>query len=319
MIRSQWSRSSRKGVFLMGLLLFLSAPAARANPGPPPFILTHVQPLQGVTDPCESPITDCTQIVRNCPYVDFLLFQFFVYGDHEGWDLHSLTASLEWPETWIIESWHPCQAGTMEFNLSPDESACELQMSWPDCVVMPGSPFLVFSLLFYVGGPGEIRFREDTQWISWFCPQGMEEPMVGIGAIAGTDCDYTNYMCGDDESCVAELDVPEVRLTAPVGGRAESDVWFSAGHYCSFWLDTVAWWLSGTVHASGQPGRYVLHLVADAGHTPGIYQTWAQVESSWSARCLPVTFEVEGTSSVGDLPVREQVGSWGRIKSSYRD
>ncbi len=322
MINSGWSRSACAGGLLIGLLSLFPRPLARANPiPPPPVILTHVQEYGA--DPCESPVTTCSEIVRNMPDAGEFLFQSFVHCDCGYAELRSVTATVEIPENWWIYDVSACQGGTLAWNWLPDGSAIVVQVDWPDCVVIPYRLLHAFTLDVWVDGPGEIRFREDTAELRWGCPISYPEPVFAVGAVAGADCAYTNYMCGEEEHCVARFDEPWwwIWLVAPLGGSDQSEVPFTSDRSgCAYWLDTHAAWLSGSVRAAEQPGGYVLDLVADATGLPeGIYRTLVQVGDAMSARCLQVALQVQGTSSVGDLPVREERSTWGHIKSAYRD
>jgi len=314
---SKWPRFIRAASVALHVLTLAAATPALANMGAPAVILTH----WSYGDFCESTITDCHQIVRNAPYCGEFLLQFFVHSpDRAGWDMRELNAALRWPDSWYVYGYSACAGGTMEWSWGGD--AWLLRVNWPECCRMTSAPLLAFSMWIGVSQPGELEFREDSQEVTWGCPEFYWESVFAAGATAGTDCAYTNYSCGDEEHCIPRFDQPEIRLTAPAGGSGNGTALFSSDRGgCSYWFHPrEAWWLSGTVSAADPPGRYKLELTGDARSLPeGIYQTWARVYDQMSARYLLVTFEVQGTSAAPETPVRQELRTWGGIKSDWHD
>jgi hypothetical protein len=304
--------------------LFWAMPPAGANTGPPSAILIHVQEYNFYS-PCEPQVTDCHQIVRNTAATGQLAFQIFLDPQyHEDTVLNHLTVALTWPDTWYPFAWFVCGGGIS--NWSWDGVGWVLDVSWPNCP-RPGDLFLVGTLLMDVAGPGRLDFEHsdldggNAGTIAYWCPPvWWDYWTIGACAVAGTDCEYTQTECGGRERCIARLDETELHLTANVGEVATRGVEFSIMEYgCALGLNSVAPWLSASM-VPLENHRFRLDVTADASKlVEGSYQTWVQVVGypDLAARCLLVTFEVQGTSSVPESPPRE-TRTWGQIKASFR-
>jgi hypothetical protein len=270
-------------VTVAGLLL-LRHPPCRANTCPEAALLLHVQPYSGS---CETPLTDCHQIVRSTDdsgWHEFLIFfQIMDVGPWEGQGeiyLTGLDAVLTWPEAWECWEFDPC-AG--------------------DFVVGPGQLDIAWYPRVYLRHSG----------MSSYCVP------VWVGAEAGMQCGYPTGHCGD--ACLAHFEAPELLLTAPSGGVAEGTVRFWATHpanptwLCPLTVDTHAPWCSGWIEP-GAGYNAVVHVAADASELePGTHETAIELTNSdqGASRCLPVVFTVGEPTPVSPM-------SWGRVKSIYR-
>lgn len=308
---------------LSAMLFMIVVPPARANTGPPPAILIHVQEPDYL--PCTTQLTDCEQVVRNTAAGGILEFQIYIYKPYAYWELGSLHLPLTWPDTWYCWGWWDCAGGSSEWTWNGQ--GWVLDVSWTDCPEVDGM-FLVGGLVFDVSGPGRLDFQtiEYDGWgaarIWWGCPpNGWEDWAIGACAVAGTDCEYTRYECGEPQRCLMVFDATTLDLTAPVGGKVEDqlDFW-SYGVGCGL---TPYWnvpWLTAVITPLQESYRYRLRVKAEALNlTEGQYETWIQIVGLWEmiARCVPVTFVVEGNSSVPDDAPQVRC-TWGQIKSSFR-
>lgn len=308
---------------LIAILLALNVRPARANTGPPPAILIHVQEPDYL--PCATRLTDCEQVVRNTTAGGTLEFQIYLYKPYAYWEINRLYLPLTWPDAWYCWGWWDCAGGSS--NWTWNGLGWVLDVSWADCPVVDGM-FLVGGLVFDVAGPGRLDFQtiEYDGWgagrIWWGCPPpGWEDWAIGACAVAGTDCEYTRYACGEPQRCLMVFDATTIHLTAPVGGKAagEMDFW-CYGVGCGLTPHWDVPWLTAGITPLQENYRHRLRVKAEASNlSEGQYGTRIQIVGLWDriARCIPVTFVVEGNSSVPDDDHQVRC-TWGAIRSGYR-
>ncbi len=307
---------------LSAILLTLAAPPARANTGAPPAILIHVQDYY---DPCAAPLTDCEQVVRNTTAGGTLEFQIYIYMPDAYWEISGLHLPLTWSDSWYCHGWWDCSGGSSEWTWNG--LGWVLDVSWADCPQGDGM-FLVGSLVFEVYGPGRLDFQTieydgwDAGRILWGCPPNQwEDWAIGACAVAGTDCEYTRYVCGGPQRCLMAFDATALHLTAPVGGSAADDLDFWCyGVGCGLRPFMPVTWLTAVITPLQENYRHRLSVMADASNlTEGQYEAWIQIVgySDMIARCIPVTFVVEDNSSVPDDAPQLRC-TWGQIRSGYR-
>jgi hypothetical protein len=307
-------------------LLFLYHSPCGANIAPESALLLHVQPYSGS---CETPLTKCDQIIRSTSAdgpLEFLLF--FMRGTYDPWPgeeicLESLEwCVLAWPAGWQLLEFDPC-AGTG--RLDPAGSGGVLHVHWSEYPASgeTGGIVVVARLVMNVVGPGQLDIASSNGIVLRHDCYGstfVSYP-ARVGAEAGMECGYVTPHCGyAEQACVAHFYVPELLLSAPVGGGAEDTVAFWATPpagvgLCPLTVEPHAPWCSGWIEPAGNGA--LLHVTADAsGLEMGTHETEIELVSSMgggyqgTSRCLPVEFTVEEPTSV--LPM-----SWGHLKAAY--
>jgi hypothetical protein len=290
-----------------------------------------VQPVSSGSG-CLSPISECAQIVRSTPQdgqLEFVLF--FMNGNLGSGDcLERLQTVLSWPPEWELVGGEQCLlhhvVGLEEEggSLGADGTTLGLDLWWsghPLGVGYGAVVPLVRLVMNVVGegrlgfsGPGEAVLRSDCQG-----PTFVTYP-VQVFAEAGVQCGHLTAQCGWYTVCEPEFHHPELVLSAPTGGAADTTFSFLVAAYwqtCSLVVDTHTPWCTAWVEPPNM-APWLLHVTADAtGLPPGTYETAMEVISSsyGVSRCLPTTFIVEGTTAT---PPMSWPMSWGRVKSLYR-
>jgi hypothetical protein len=323
-----------------GLLPLLSAPCL-ADVAPESGLFAHVQPVSGS---CETPITECTQIVRSTSAegpVEFLLF--FMRGAY-SWPgeticIQSIHSQLTWPETWQLVEFQACGSATTSW-LDPNGSTHALNIGWytdPYLISdLQGGVVPVARLVMNVSGPGRLDFAGyDTQTPielrhGCYSSQFVTYP-ARVYAEAGIQCGYITWNCGhgaEGFECEPFFAVPELLLSTPTGTQTIGTVdfwaapWLGSDNLCPVAIDTRAPWCTAWVDPVHEPGQAHLQVMADAGGlTPGLYETEIELSNAtWGvARCLPVEFTVEEASaSIDENPPETPTMNWGQIKRLYR-
>jgi len=319
---------------LASVLTFLSVPC-RADIAPESAVLAHVQSVS--TWPCYTQITSCNEIIRSTSAdgpVEFLLF--FMRGAY-SWPgeticIRSLDSGLSWPETWQLVAFEPCGWGAWgSLGASGPVHSLHIEWNYDDYEIseLPGGVIPVASVVMNAAGPGWLDLVPD-----WGPPGGQVELQrncsgstfttypVQIDAEAGMQCGYVSAHCGYRENaCLAVFEVPELRLSVPLGGAADSTVgfwaymWYNPELLCDLEVETHASWCTAWIDPLYEIGLAHLHVTADAaGLPPGMYETDIELSNAHHgvSRCLPVAFDVEGS------PTAVWPASWGRIKALYR-
>lgn len=299
--------------FVVGLLL---PPPALADVAPGSALLVHVQPVSAESDWClRPPATTCGQIVRTATQegqLEFILF--FMKGADGGGCLKSVHTVLTWP--WELVAWDVCFASAAWLDESGP--AHELYLEWWDDypLARQGYPVVpVARFVMNVTGPGRFDFA-GTSGEAVVAGQDCAPPSyvtypIQVFAEAGIPCGRLGAQCGYYTRCEPIFHVPQLVLTAPAGGAADTTLNIEVATFmpCSITVDGHVPWLTGSVWY-----EYGWHLYvhADAaGLTPGTYLTSMEVGTPVTSRCLPTTFIVQGTTSTTRT-------SWGRVKSLYR-
>ncbi|MFN8179043.1 MAG: hypothetical protein U0167_14020 [bacterium] len=310
-------------------LILLAAPC-RADIAPESGLFPHVQSVSGS---CETPITTCTQITRSTSQegpVEFLIF--FMRGNisvNEPVCLISVSDWLTWPDAWQLLEFEACGPAYGYGYLDPRGARHLLSVSyWGGQYAIGGARDVVVPvarLVMNVVGPGRLDIvgssAESGATLQHQCTGStfVTHP-VKVYAEAGIPCGHISAHCGyHDNLCEPTFRVPELRLSAPSGGAADSTVGFSTPstawwHPCSVTVDTHAPWCTAWVE--GDYGTRLLHVAGEAsGLVPGQYETAIElsigVPNGGVSRCLPVVFTVE-------QPMATSTVSWGRVKALYR-
>ncbi len=328
-------RGSCLGTVTAAALALLAAPCL-ADVAPESGLLAHVEPFSPYPYwPCYTQITSCTEITRSTSAEGSVVFLLFFMRGAYSWPgqticIRSLETQLTWPETWQLVDYQVCSSWCTWFTLGSQGPVHPLRIEWypgqEPISELPGGVIPVAYLVMNVAGPGWLDFvsgwgQAELELDCLYGSTFLTYP-VQIGAEAGMQCGYVSAHCGYRENaCLARFEVPELRLSASLGGAADSTVNFWAYQYynpellCSLDVDTHAPWCTAWIDPVYELGRAYLHVAADAsGLQPGIYETDIELSNTyWAvASCLPVQLDVGG----GSTPVSP--ATWGRIKALYR-
>jgi hypothetical protein len=309
------------------LLLFLLLPIqSAADVAPESGFLAHVCFLDADSlapdDDTGCLVTDCTSIVRSTPRGGEAVFVLYFMRGAMGSGslcLESLHSTLTWPFAWQLLEFRPWIQGTG--TLDPNGTTHALDMYWDSPYSIgntQGSVVPVAILRMNVIGPGRLDFTsEDGSAVIFGCGSGGQFTTypIQVYAEAGIECGYITPRCAyQEEACEPLFFVPELVLSAPAGGSADSSVTYRAYsfHGCGFTVEPHAPWCAVWIEHEFRYD-YVMHVTMDASTLPpGTYETALEVISTRGvARCLPAAFHVEATTASATM-------NWGRIKALYR-
>lgn len=264
-------------------------------------------------DFCWTQATSCDQIIRSTSAEGDIGFTiYYMTGQCWAGRLQSFVDTMTWPPAWQLVDMTVCGPGYG--SLDADGT---IWMTWDDYETSPDYEGVVplAVIWFHVDGPGRLGFVHDYGEVRL---QGYTCLAWEVYAEAGMQCGHISPHCAYNEwACDITFETPELVLTAPVGGSADSTIQIDPSTFSgcrSFVIDTHATWCTAAVVESLYVHLWRLNVGVDAtGLFPGRYDTWVELSNAnWGvSRCLPVGLLVEP-------PIGTEPTSWGQAKTLYR-
>jgi hypothetical protein len=299
---------------LLGILLPAAAPwTALANPVPPEYLLTHVQPVAGSL--CDGlPIVSCTQIVQRTSAMGLLEFDPVLDWPLGGSppECEDLWLSIEWPAAWRLVEAEICGAPQGDFEPLGNGG----RIHWSTTRDLPTGESVM----------GMARFILDVTTPGWFRVRDFEGcgfMLYGsYGAWAGPACGdcFRIAPCSHDDLSVPMATRDSLELRAPVDstavGRFSAYTTQEDGHGTISFTASEPWIaLHAVLTYPPYPAQtYQVTVSASADQrAPGVYEGWVEMRSSDCYKCLPVVLTVTEHTPDAAVPV-----SWGSLKARFR-